>query len=97
LQSIWAEEEYWDDFLSDPKNRTDYGWFRNYTYYWVPDIEELLGPRLATGNHAHTAKSARIAAEEAVKTLPGRRLLESLEDEDTGTTIADFEDIEGNI
>ena len=62
LHSIWAEEEHWDDFLLDPKNKTDYAWFRNHTCHWAPDIEELLGPRLATGKHAHTAQSARTAA-----------------------------------
>jgi hypothetical protein len=67
LQSIWAEEEHWDDFLLDPKNKTDYAWFRNHTCHWAPDIEELLGPRLATGKYAHTAQSARTAASLAAK------------------------------
>jgi hypothetical protein len=62
LHLIWAEEEHWDNFLLDPKNKTDYAWFRNHTCYWAPDIEELLGPRLATGKHAHTTQSARTAA-----------------------------------
>jgi hypothetical protein len=51
----------------DPKNKTDYAWFRNYTYHWVPDIEKLLGPRLATGKYAYTTQFARTAASLAAK------------------------------
>ena len=96
IHSIWAEEEHWDDFLQDPKNKVDYAWFRNHTCHWAPAIEELLGPRLATGNHAHTAQSARIAAEEAAKSNPNRRPLVPLADTEDAT-IEDFLDQDGNI
>jgi hypothetical protein len=94
LNSIWAEEEHWDDLLSDSKNNTDYQWFRTHTCYWALDIEELLGPRLATGKHAHTSESARIAAANTLNSNPRQRPLAAIaEDDDFGS----YTDEYGNI
>jgi len=94
LNSIWAEEEHWDDLLSDPKNKTDYQWFRTHTCHWAPDIEELLGPRLATGKYAYTSESARIAAANAINSNPKQRPLDPFaEDDDFGSYTDQF----GNI
>jgi hypothetical protein len=49
-----------------------------------------LGPRLATGNHAHTTKSARITASITAKSNPNRRPLIPLEDNEDKPTIEDF-------
>jgi len=56
-----------------------------------------LGPRLATGNHAYTAQSARIAAEEAVESNPNRRLLIPLEDNENKLIIEGFLNRDGII
>jgi len=52
--------------LKDPKNKADYRWFKIYICYWVEEIEELLGPCLATKNHAYIIQSATFAATLAI-------------------------------